>query len=322
MRTVPGLVVAAIVLTITLPMWLPIAAVVDAVRMRWRLPAARLLLFAVAWAWLETAGVLVAAGLWLVGRRRDLDAHYRLQRWWAAILMRSMRCTTGMHVDVVGVDAFTPGPVVALCRHASLADSLVSAWVITSLAGQRPRYVLKRELQYDPCLDIVGGRLPNYFLDRNATDSGAELAALASLSSGMGADDVSVIFPEGTRAAPEKRARALAKIRDIDPDRADRLVPLQHALPPRPAGTAALLEGAPDADVVIAWHTGFEGFDTFGGILAGIARRAPVIHFEARRVDRSDVPLGSEALTEWLDAQWLRLDAEVDADLARRKETA
>ena len=53
-----------------------------------------------------------------------------------------------------------------LCRHASLADSLVSAWVITSVAGMNPRYVLKRELLVDPCLDIVGNRLPNHFLDR------------------------------------------------------------------------------------------------------------------------------------------------------------
>jgi len=38
--------------------------------------------------------------------------------------------------------------------------------------------VLKRELLADPCLDIVGNRLPNHFLDRHATDSGPELAAL------------------------------------------------------------------------------------------------------------------------------------------------
>ena len=124
-----------------------------------------------------------------------------------------------------------------LCRPASLADSLVSAWVVTSLAGLRPRYVLKRELLADPCLDIVGNRLPNYFLDRQAADSRLELDALTLLSAGMGLDDVAVIFPEGTRASPNKRERALSKLRERDPARAERLAGLQHLLPPRPAGS-------------------------------------------------------------------------------------
>ena len=32
----------------------------------------------------------------------------------------------------------------------------------------RLRYVLKRELLWDPCLDIVGQRVPNIFVDRDA----------------------------------------------------------------------------------------------------------------------------------------------------------
>jgi 1-acyl-sn-glycerol-3-phosphate acyltransferase len=182
-----------------------------------------------------------------------------------------------------------------------------------------PRYVLKRELLLDPCLDIVGNRLPNHFLDRHATDSAAELAALRELSAGLQHDQIGIIFPEGTRAAPNKRARALAKIGERDPERAERLSSLQHLLPPRPAGSAALIDGCPVADVVIAWHVGFDGLDTFGGILRHLAHAPAPVRFHSRRVPRSEVPSG-EAFTRWLDDQWVQADHDVHALLQSEHE--
>ncbi|HEX3090821.1 MAG TPA: lysophospholipid acyltransferase family protein, partial [Ilumatobacteraceae bacterium] len=279
-------------------------------RLRRRLPTVRLLLFALGWSWLESASVLLAFGLWLCGQSRNRKVHYRLQAWWAANVLGLLRATTGVRIAAEGVDQLTPGPVVLLCRHASLADSLVSAWVVTSLAGLHPRYVLKRELLADPCLDIVGNRLPNHFLDRQATDSRPELDALTRLSTGMGRDDVAVIFPEGTRASPIKRERALQRLKERDPARAARLAGLQHLLPPRPAGSAALIDGAPDADIVIGWHVGFDGLDTFGGILRHLARRPPAVRFRVRRIPRAEVPSGP-AFADWLDQVWLQADRDV-----------
>ncbi|MEX1106809.1 MAG: 1-acyl-sn-glycerol-3-phosphate acyltransferase, partial [Ilumatobacteraceae bacterium] len=279
--SIPGVVLLAVTLTLALPVVLALTVLVDVVRMRLRLPVTRLFVFALGWSWLETAGVAAAAALWLTGRRTDAEVHYRLQRWWAANLMRVLQATTGLRFEVHGAAAMAPGPAVVLCRHASLADSLLSAWVITSLADQHPRYVLKRELLADPCLDVVGGRVPNHFLDRDAPDSSIELAALAELASSMGARDVAVIFPEGTRATAAKRERALAKIAERDDARAESLAPLQHLLPPRPAGAAALIEACPAADIVLAWHIGFDGLDTFGGILRALGRSAPQAYFEA-----------------------------------------
>jgi 1-acyl-sn-glycerol-3-phosphate acyltransferase len=308
--SIPTVVTAAVVLTVTLPLWLPAAALVDVVRLKWRLPIARLLLFAVGWAWLESIGVTIAGLLWLSGQRSHRGRHYRLQRWWAASVMRTLQTTTGIDVAVTGAEAFSSGPTIMLCRHASLADSLVSAWVITSLARRQPRYVLKRELLGDPCLDVVGHRVPNYFLDRGAADSSVELAAVTALSTGMTADDVAVIFPEGTRASATKRTRAIERIAERDPARAARLGNLQHLLPPRPAGSAALLAGCPQADVVLAWHIGFDGLDTFGGILRHLGRKPPLVQFVAKRVPRSEVPSGVE-FAEWLDQQWLHIDNSV-----------
>jgi 1-acyl-sn-glycerol-3-phosphate acyltransferase len=317
LRSIPAVLVAALLLLVLLPVWLPLAALVDALRGKFRLPAARLLLFGLCWTWLETIGIVVSFWLWATRRAWNLQAHYRLQRWWAANLMRSLQFTTGFRVEATEARCLTPGPAIMLCRHASLADSLLSAWVVTSVVRMNPRYVLKRELMLDPCLDIVGNRLPNHFLDRDAADSSVELDALRTLSMNMAPDEIAIIFPEGTRATPAKRDRALEKLRERDPQRAARLEGLRHVLPPRPAGSAALVEGHGAADVVFAWHVGFDGLDNFGAILRHLERTPRPVQFHARRVARVAVPSG-EAFTQWLDEQWALVDNDV-AELLRTK---
>lgn len=312
--SIPAVFLAGVLLFALLPFWLPVAIVADLVRAKWRLPLARLGLFGLCWAWLEIVGVTLAALFWLLGQRRNHALHYRLQAWWAMSLIACLQLTTGAKL-FTRVESLSPGPVVMLARHASLVDSLVSAWAITAKARMRPRYVLKRELLWDPCLDIVGCRLPNHFLDREATDGDAELDALRRLSDGMTDRDVTVIFPEGTRASPSKRERALASIGRAQPERAQRMADLRHLLPPRPAGTLALLDGAPDADVVIGWHSGLDGLDTFPAMLRHLARRPAPVRFACRRIPRAEVPIGEDRAA-WLDQVWLRLDADTDELIA------
>lgn len=320
--SVPALFAGAILLVVTIPLWLPLAGAFDLVRGRLRLPTVRLLAFGVCWTWLESCGVIAAGAMWCVGLARNERLHWGLQRWWAANLMAALRRTTGITVNDVDTSALKPGPAVLLCRHASLADSLLSAWIITSLANMQPRYVLKRELLVDPCLDIVGNRLPNYFLDREATDSAAELASLEQLSSGLTEQQIAVIFPEGTRSAPHKRTRAIDKIRERDPERGERVAALQHLLPVRPAGSIALLRGRPDADVVVGWHTGFDGLDTFGGILRHLAHRPAPVQFRAIRFARLSVPSAdSPDFARWLDDRWLEADRSVHTMLHPEQDT-
>jgi len=315
--SVTVLVLVGLAFVLLLPLWLPIALVIDVVTAPRRLPRTRLLAFGLWWSWLEIAGVVAAAWLFVTGRAHRLEPHYRLQRWWANGLVVGLRVTCGLHLDVRNSEALVPGPVVVLPRHASLADALLSAWFVTQ-AGLQPRYVLKRELLVDPCLDIVGNRLPNHFLDRHATDSGPELAALEALAvPATGPRDSVVIFPEGTRTNPEKRARGLARLAERAPERAARLAALQHLNPPRPAGTLAVLEGASTADVVFVAHAGFEGLDTFGGILRAIPGTAPVL-IDCERVARTRVPTRDEGRVAWLDEQWLQMDVRVDALLRER----
>ncbi len=313
LRSVPALCVFALVITVSIPVWVPVAVVADLLRGRRRLPIARLLSFGVCWSWIEIGGVLKSFSLWLRGKGHDHIAHYEIMGWWANALMGALRSTIGIDPVVEHGEALDGGNAIVLARHASLADSLLSAWAICGQGGVWPRYVLKRELLFDPCLDIVGLRVPNHFLDREVVDR-AELDALELLASGVGPGVVAVIFAEGTRSNPDKRRRALAKIAERDPARAARLEPLRRLLPPRPGGATALVTGAPDADVVLAWHTGFDGLDSFSGILAQLARPLPPVRFVMRRVARAEVPSGP-AFADWLDDQWLRMDAEVDAAL-------
>ena len=326
--SVTVVVVFAICASALLPLAVALLGLVDLVRLRPRLPLARLFLFGLCWAWLEVLGVAAAAGLWLMRRAGDVGAHYSLQAWWADKLMASLRITCGLTPEVSGVDRIRPGPTVLLVRHASLADSLLTAWVITARAGLRPRIVMKRELLVDPCLDIVGNRLPNCFVDRSAADSGPELRSIAEMAVGLDTGDVAVLFPEGTRVNTAKRRRSLDSIARSDADRAARLEDLQHLLPPRPGGAAALLAAAPEAELCVGWHVGFEGLDTFPGIIAALGRRRTPVRMRFERLARPGAAsadggsgdmgfrggaAGSEAeFLRWLDGVWLELDREVD----------
>jgi 1-acyl-sn-glycerol-3-phosphate acyltransferase len=313
--SVPSLVAATFALTVSMPLWLPVVVVVDVVRLRFRLPLARLLSFGVCWCWIELGGVLRSGQLWAAGRSRDEEANYALMSWWSGALMWALGATVGIRPQIDGLEALADGNAIVLSRHASLADSLLSGWVFVTVAGLQPRYVLKRELLFDPCLDIVGLRVPNHFLDREATDGSIELEALRQLGSSVGPGSVGVIFAEGTRANDAKRARALEKIADRDPVRAQRLSGLRRLLPPRPAGSSALLQGAPGADVILAWHTGFDGLDTFSGMIDKLSKPLPPVRFVMNRIPRSKVPDG-EAFAEWLDEQWIQMDVAVDRALS------
>ena len=312
--SVSALLVVAVLATISAPVWITVAIVIDGVRLRWRFPLARLLLFGWYWSIIEFAGVVISLGLWVSGQSDNQVLHYRLMGWWAGKLMTGLRIAMRASIDVDDADAFNEGNAVVLCRHASLADSLVSAWVICTNQGLSPRYVLKRELLWDPCLDIVGLRVPNYFVDRGSQQSASELAAVTKLSADLATSDVAVIFPEGTRSSDAKRKRAVEKIRDQSPERVAATEGLRHLIPVRPSGTLALLEGAPCADIVIAWHTGFDGLSTFGGVITALGRSDLQVVFRARRLQRSSLP---DVNVGWLDDIWVKMDREVDEQLRK-----
>jgi hypothetical protein len=109
--------------------------------------------------------------------------------------------------------------------------------------------------------------------------------------------------------------RIRARLAESDPARAARLEGLRHVLPSRPGGIAALLDAAPDLDVVVIAHAGLDRWAS----LRELARAVPVhdrIAVATWRIRRSDIPTAPDERLRWLDERWRRVDAWVDAELA------
>ncbi len=314
LRTISPLVVGLVLVTALLPGLLVIGLVIDAVRrVAFGVPptAARLVLFLWVYLAAEVGGLMALAALWLAsfgGRRRAwiLEQTWRFQQLWAGVLFRAVRVLFSVRLEVSGDDAVAPGPVIVLIRHASIVDNLLPANLVASPHRIRLRYVLKRELLADPCLDVAGRRLPNYFV-RRGTGEAQEVERVRALAHGLETDEGVLIYPEGTRFTPGRRARAIARIAERDSRLAARAERLQHLLPPRLGGVGALLDGAPAADVVVIAHHGFDGLRLISDIWRGGLVRL-VVRVRVTRVSRSTVPEEAAARVEWLYDLWQDVD--------------
>ncbi len=263
---------------------------------------------AFAWVYLlgEAWALLTMAFAGLFGRRRAVRMTFALQRLWTGWNFRALRRFFSLRFDVAGQDAIPPGPILLLSRHASMIDTMLPARFVVRPHGFKLKYVLKKELLVDPALDIGGNRLPNYFVDRGASDSEAERDGIRRLSADLQPDEGVLIYPEGTRYSEEKRIRFTAKLADQPGPVSAVAAGLRRVLPPRPGGTLALLE-ASAADVVLLMHRGLEGFarakDIWSGDLVG-----STITVEFRRVDRSAIPTEPADQVRWLFELWALLD--------------
>lgn len=312
-----GVAAMAVSLLVSIPVWLPAMLLIDACRLNWRFPLVRFTAFGLLWAWLETLGIIGAIVLWAVGQSRNLKANYALQKLWTRGVVGALGMTVGLRIEVEGADKLEEGPFIALCRHASLADSVMSAWVFMTASRLRPRYVLKKELKLDPCLDVVGHRLPNYFLDRSSSDVASELQGIEQMAQGLASREIAVIFPEGTRANDVKRRRILERLRERAPERAVKLEKLKYLMAPKTAGVTALLAAVPNAKVVTMWHAGFDGMDSFRGIVQHLAKSAVRVHVKVTEHQRATVATG-EAFVAWLDEQWCAMDHAVGVKISEQ----
>ena len=256
-------------------------------------------------AWLVWAGLgWQAAGC----RTRYLEWNYLLQRIWTLGFTRVGIVLFSLRVDVSGDYAFGNRPFVLLARHTSLADTILLSWFVLVRNRVRMRYVMKKELLWDPCLDIVGNRLPNYFIDRQSPDGARELEGLTALAKDLDAAEGIVMYPEGTRFSEKKRAHVLARLRELgDEPRLRSAERMTCVLPPRLNGAMALLGAAPQADVVFFAHDGFEGASSFAEAFRGslIGR---TIHARFWAVPADSVPREPEAQKDWLCKEWEHLD--------------
>ena len=265
LKTVPTRFVGFAVVTVLSPLLLVVALVIDVVRaLTRRRPFMATRLLVMAWVYLGGESICIAGfGLtWLLTwgpnrQERMRRRIWRIQQWWAPSLFRPLCAMFGLTFTIEGSEEAEPGPVIVLIRHASIIDNLLPSVVVAGPHDLDLRYLIKRELRNDPGLDIGGDMLRNYFV-RRGTGQEIERENIRRLADGLGPKDGILIFPEGTRFTPERRARAIEKLGERDPALAASAERMQYVLPPKPGGVLAILEGAPGVDVLLLAHAGFD----------------------------------------------------------------
>ena len=317
-RTIPPVIVGALIATVAMPLGLAGAVIVDSARALTRrkpFMATRLYLFGLVYLWAEVIGLVAAWWVLVVHRQRaKVDQHtYRVQTAWATQLLKAVKAIFGLRFDVTGADSVAPGPILVLARHTSLVDNLLPAAVITVPHGITLRYVLKKELLVDPALDVVGNRLPNAFVDRGG-DTSDLLQQIGSLARDLGPSEGVLLFPEGTRYTPAKLQRTMRVLKRRSPRTYELARGLRSVMPPHSGGVLALLE-ASDADVVILAHRGLDGFasvkDIWGGSLVG-----KTIDVHIWRVPAADIPLDRTGRVQWLFDLWREVDRWINEELS------
>ena len=285
------------------PLVFVFAFVVDAAARMPNLPTVRFVSLAYQLLALEVAAIVAALGLWV--SRRGIAAHSRVQSWWAGQVVRAAWRSLHVRFEVTGEETIQPGPVIVLCRHASYVDALLPALIFGTRSGFQLRYVIAQELTWLPSLNLFGHRLPNVFVERGTRADG-QAERVGRLATGLTGDIAVVIFPEGQFPTAARRDRVLASVERSDPERFARVSALRHVLPPRPAGTIALMEAAPDVDIVVMAHRGLERLDNLRSLWREVPLAAPV------EVQLSRVASPTTERERWLDDQWASIDAWLD----------
>jgi len=313
-----GLEILAFVLaTILFPALFAAAAVVDLVLwIRQRKPWVGVRLVAFGWWFLfgEMRALAALLGIWLFtggpfgrGSLRRARWLYALRVHWSRSHLGGIRVLFGLRFAVENQELAGPGPAVVMMRHASIVDNLLPDVFIAHEHGIGLRFVIKRELQVIPTIDIGGRWAPTFYARRGSGDTAGEVAGLRSLAHGLGATEAILIYPEGTRFTTAKLGRAKSVIAERQPEIAPLADALAHILPPRLGGPIALLDEAQGADVVFCGHAGFDGYahvsDIWSGRLVG-----KTIHIRFWRHPAATIPADDAGRVAWLYERWQELD--------------
>ena len=247
----------------------------------------------------EWIGLSKFAWVWV--RYQDIEERMRkdrdIQFWWGRSLFEMGKRLFKLRIEVTGEDAIEGNCALVLCRHTSMADTVLPLLFFGQARAEGLRYVLKQELRLLPCLDIGGHRLPNVFVDRSGSDSAKAIKDVTELMQQAPADQSVLIYPEGTRFTRKKHQQLAAK----HPNLKDQLERWPDLLPLRLGGVRGMLDANPGKDLVFLAHAGFEGSADIHDLLSGGWLNQHVrIHFW--RIPFAQLP--KDDPTEYLFAQW------------------
>ena len=276
----------------------------------------RLTCWALTYLALDVWLVLAGAVLWLrFPLRRDADA----ERRWTAANRRLLRTALVRLMDVsrrsvgfrVEIDPDVPPmddvrrPVLLLARHAGPGDSFALVWLILDRWGQTPRVVLKDVLLWDPGLDVVLTRLSGCFLPSRSGAGDDTADRVAATAAELDAGDVMLLFPEGGNWTRGRHRRAVRRLWRTGKARTARQAQARpDVLPPRPAGTAAVLAARRDLDVVVVAHTGLDRLTSVRAVWDAIPVEAEPMRVHWWRVPFAGVPHTEDEVPEWLNGEW------------------
>ncbi|MGM0576119.1 MAG: 1-acyl-sn-glycerol-3-phosphate acyltransferase [Myxococcota bacterium] len=313
--TIPAVFLGTVLWLAASPVWLIAAGVADRLSRRGSTFARAGLL--VAWLLLcEVWGITTAGVWWGIRRLGGVDAdrylawHRRLEVAWITTVWRGAAWLFRMRIRAAGLEAATE-PAIVFVRHASIADTLLPGLVVQRPFGLQMRYVLKHELHSDPCIDVIGHRLPNAFVQRRGADTAGAVAAITGLAHEMGPREGIVLYPEGTRYSAGRRERLLARLEARrERERLAYARSLRHVLPPRLGGVEALLGANPGLDAVFLAHAGLEGVTRLRDLCNGTLLDV-VVEVYLWRVPYDAIPAHREGRRRWVEDQWRRMDAVV-----------
>lgn len=300
-------------ITLLSPLLLFLAVVVDgSLWLARRKPWMATRLLAMGW-WFLVGELYGLIGLFAIalssprdGARRR-ERVYEVKRKWLASHLAGIRRIFGLRFEIEGLELAGPGPVLVMIRHASIIDNALPDAIVGRAHGLGFRFIIKRELQMLPTIDIGGRWVPTVFVRRASGNTAEQVEQIRELTVNLGARDGLLIYPEGTRSTPEKLARAKAVIAERQPEIAPLAARLQNLLPPRLGGTLELLDSARNADVVIFGHVGLDGFEHVSDIWSGGLVKTTV-HLKFWRFAAAEVPIDRDDLIAWLYARWQELD--------------
>ena len=130
----------------------------------------------------------------------------------------------------------------------------------------------------------------------------------AMLARRLDSNDALVLFPEGGNFTARRRARAIAKLRRRGLlAEAAKAEAMRHVLPPRPGGVLAVLDNAPEADVVWVAHTGTDHLLTVTDIWGALPTQVD-LKMRWWQVPAGSVPAGREQRITWLYEWWRQID--------------
>lgn len=314
------LVMSIVCLTLS-PVLLALAALVSAVTGRPQpLIFARLV---VAYFALELATLIACAALWLascggllMGTEPFQRLHYRLLRWfvhgfatrWSALLdidspaQEPTEATLALESD---------RPLLFFSRHAGPGDTILLIDRLLTRFDRFPSVVFKQSIVIDPCLDLIGHRLPHAVLDTSDPEDCER--QIENVAAELRSRGVLLLFPEGGNFTAERRRRAIRKLWRTGRRReAAQAEHMSHVLPPRPTGALAALRGNPGADVIFGAHSGL-GLAAFPREIWHQTPLGKTFNTHMWLSPATERPTEPEAQVAWIYDWWKRVDEWIEA---------